>query len=207
MSEKYPATISREKILVLALVSEGAIFVLALAAARFFTGIDIFKNFGVNLMDIARGTLFALPALAGFIALTSPGARNLPVIGPLRKVALTDIKMLFAQSRDIDLVLISLIAGIAEEVAFRGVLQVKTGIIAASVIFGLLHFITPGYFAFATLMGLYLGALFSHYGNLSVPVVAHAVYDMGALLYLKHFTVNDDFEENRRAENGPNNPP
>lgn len=160
-------------------------------------GINLFGNLGINLMDAARGTLYALPPLAGFIALTLPRAKNLPVIGPLRKVVLTDIKMLFAQSRNIDLVLISLIAGIAEETAFRGVLQVKTGIIAASVIFGLLHFITPGYFAFATIMGLYLGALFSHYGGLAVPAAAHAVYDMGALLYLKHFAVYDEAENQK----------
>jgi hypothetical protein len=176
---------SRNKILVLAVVSEAAILALALGAARFMGMPPIFLNFGADIMDMARGALYALPPLAGFIALTSRRAKDLPVIGPLRKIVLTDIKRLFSQSPDIDLVLISLIAGIAEETAFRGVLQVKTGIMAASVIFGLFHFVTPGYFAFASVMGIYLGAIFSHHGGLSVPAAAHAVYDMGALLYLK----------------------
>jgi hypothetical protein len=91
---------------------------------------------------------------------------------------------------------ISLVAGLGEEILFRGVIQeglsgwiggppgVWTGLAAASILFGLLHPVTPCYAAFAALIGLYLGGLWITTGNLLVPIVAHAVYDFLALVYV-----------------------
>jgi membrane protease YdiL (CAAX protease family) len=91
-----------------------------------------------------------------------------------------------------DFVVISLLAGAGEEGVFRGILQgylsgvmgEVPALIAAAALFGLLHFITPLYAVLATLMGLYLGWLFLATGNLVVPMIVHALYDLAALLYL-----------------------
>ncbi len=75
----------------------------------------------------------------------------------------------------------------AEELLFRGVIQVKLGIVGASIIFGLLHFITPAYCVIATIMGFYLGFLFQYYESLLIPIQLHFIYDLGALLYLRYY--------------------
>ena len=74
---------------------------------------------------------------------------------------------LFAGVGWLQLALVSLVAGVGEELFFRGVLQptligwigIAAGLIAASVVFGLLHAITPTYALLATAVGAYLGWL------------------------------------------------
>jgi membrane protease YdiL (CAAX protease family) len=90
------------------------------------------------------------------------------------------------------LALIAMLAGVAEETLFRGVVQVGLtrvlpeggALVATSVAFGLAHFVTPTYAILAGLAGLYLGSLYQLQGNLLVPIIAHALYDFIALLYL-----------------------
>jgi CAAX protease family protein len=90
------------------------------------------------------------------------------------------------------LALLALLAGVAEEALFRGVVQLGlsrwlplwAGLAAASLLFGLVHFLTLSYAALAALVGLYLGALLILSGNLLVPIVVHALYDLIALIVL-----------------------
>jgi membrane protease YdiL (CAAX protease family) len=92
----------------------------------------------------------------------------------------------------VDLVGIAALAGLGEEMVFRGVLQPALGhqigkwgaLASASVLFGLAHAVSVTYAVLATLMGAYLGALWMYSGNLLVPVVVHGLYDLVALLYL-----------------------
>lgn len=87
--------------------------------------------------------------------------------------------------------LVSILAGVGEELLFRGVLQdglaLKFGIapalVTASLIFGLAHFITPAYFLIATAMGAYLGLIYHFTDNLLIPVIVHALYDWIAIHY------------------------
>lgn len=89
-------------------------------------------------------------------------------------------------------VIVSLVAGIAEEALFRGVLQsalVETlgaagAILAAGAFFGLAHAVTPLYAGLAALVGGYLGLVFHLSGNLVAPVLTHALYDFVALIWL-----------------------
>lgn len=89
------------------------------------------------------------------------------------------------------IVAVSLLAGFGEELLFRGVIQAGlehltgavAGLLLASLIFGLLHAITPAYFLLATLMGLYLGLLYQQTGNLLIPCLVHALYDWIAITW------------------------
>ena len=56
------------------------------------------------------------------------------------------------------------------------------GLAVASLLFGLLHPITPTYVAIAALLGAYLGAVWLATGNLLTVIVAHALYDFVALV-------------------------
>ncbi|MCS7337669.1 MAG: CPBP family intramembrane metalloprotease [Verrucomicrobiae bacterium] len=87
---------------------------------------------------------------------------------------------------------VSILAGIAEEVLFRGVAQAGIasglgqipGLLIASALFGACHAVNRPYALVAGVIGLYLGALFILTGNLLAPIVTHALYDFAALLYL-----------------------
>ena len=97
---------------------------------------------------------------------------------------------------------ISFLAGLGEEMLFRGLLQdglahwlgnsfglgeaagLWLAVGLASTLFGLLHWISPFYALVAGLIGAYLGWWRVQSGNLLGPIVAHALYDFVALVYL-----------------------
>ena len=99
---------------------------------------------------------------------------------------------LFAGCTILDFALISLVGGLGEELLFRGLIQpalahwlgVAAGVILASLLFGAAHLITPTYAVLAAAIGAYFGYLTISADNLLVPIVAHAVYDFAALIYL-----------------------
>jgi membrane protease YdiL (CAAX protease family) len=73
--------------------------------------------------------------------------------------------------------LLSLIAGLPEEILFRGALQPALGWLPTSILFGTLHAITPAYFVYATAAGGLLGGLAIWQNGLWAPVAAHVVID------------------------------
>jgi uncharacterized protein len=95
-----------------------------------------------------------------------------------------------------EMALVAGLAGLGEEMLFRGVIQNATstwlggdygpvaGLVLASLLFGSAHALSPAYAVLATGIGLYLGGLWLATGNLLVPIAAHAVYDFVALVYL-----------------------
>jgi membrane protease YdiL (CAAX protease family) len=115
---------------------------------------------------------------------------QIPPLIRIRKVVDELIRPLFADCTVAELAVLSLLAGFGEELLFRGVLQEAMSgwcgpwlaLAAVSLVFGLVHAITPTYAVLATLMGVFLGGLWLASGNLLVPIVAHAVYDFAALV-------------------------
>lgn len=139
--------------------------------------------------DLGLGIAATLPLVLGFaICVRWP-------IGPLARIkSFSDefIRPFFRPCTWYDLAGISIVAGFGEEMLFRGLLQeglghrlgTGYGLAIASVLFGLLHLITPTYALLATACGAYLGGLFSLTDNLLVAIVPHALYDFVALTYL-----------------------
>ncbi len=188
--EKRGISFTRNRVLLMALVVEGSVLIIALILARFLD-ISITPLSNNYRKDILLGTSGACLPLIVFVLILSKRAESVPFIGPLRQIILNEIRALFSQSTIIDILLISIVAAFAEEILFRGIIQIKLGLIPASIIFGFLHFITPAYFVIATLMGLYMGGLFQTYNSLLIPIQIHFVYDFGALLYLRYFASED----------------
>jgi uncharacterized protein len=115
---------------------------------------------------------------------------------------------LFRRCGLVEMAGISLLAGVGEEMLFRGVLQATfadwlgrlpgagqmgwngvqpadwAAAVAAALIFGAAHWVNAGYALLAALIGLYLGGLWILTGNLIYPIAAHALYDFVALVYL-----------------------
>jgi hypothetical protein len=76
-----------------------------------------------------------------------------------------------------------------EELLFRGLLVPTAGVLASSLLFGVLHQVRGkgrwGWMAWATVMGLLFGGLFAATGNLFGPLVAHAAINHANLRFLR----------------------
>jgi membrane protease YdiL (CAAX protease family) len=182
--KKRPMSL-RLKLLFLALLVEGAAFILALFLARHW-GIALFPLTEHLLRDLLIGTAAAAIPFALFCFTVSDKAEAIPLLGSLRKMVRGEIKAVFASATVLDICLISLWAGLAEELLFRGVIQARWGLIAASVLFGVLHFVTPAYALLAMVIGFYIGLVYHFFQSLLIPIQLHAIYDFGALLYLRY---------------------
>lgn len=89
------------------------------------------------------------------------------------------------------------ISAVAEELFFRGALQPAIGIVATSIIFGLLHF-APGkrflpWPIQALVMGFALGGLFWLTGDLMAPVAAHFTINYQNLHFINRYNPEPEF--------------
>ena len=101
------------------------------------------------------------------------------------------LRPLFGKWSILQLLVISVIAGISEEAFFRGAIQgsladrvgVSIALVMVSLLFGAFHLITWAYAIIAAFIGAYLGCLWIWTGNLLTPMITHALYDFAALVY------------------------
>ena len=115
-----------------------------------------------------------------------------PPIVRLIELVDTRIGPLFAGAGVGELALVSALAGVGEEVLFRGVVQESlarsmpptAAIAVAGLLFGAAHWVSFTYAVVAAVVGCYLGALFHATGTLAAPIVTHALYDLVALVML-----------------------
>ena len=138
---------------------------------------------------LAWGIAATAPLLLG---LTWCLRTTLAPVARLVQVVEQRIAPLFAGSGPLALALVALFAGLGEETLFRGVIQpalaahlpMWAALAGTAALFGIAHWITPTYALLAGIVGAYLGALLLVSGNLLVPIVAHALYDLVALTLL-----------------------
>jgi membrane protease YdiL (CAAX protease family) len=187
-SEEGAGGSPRETVVLLAILVEGGLLVLASILGWAFDQPPL-QGVTWDVRGVLLGVAAALPLFAAFLL-----AQWVP-LGPLRRLRRFGeevVRPLLAPCSVIDLLGISGLAGLGEEVLFRGVLQGALArwlgfgwaLAIASVLFGLVHFVTLSYAVLATLAGLYLGAVWLYADNLLAAVVAHALYDFLALLWL-----------------------
>jgi len=125
---------------------------------------------------------------------------------PFRHLAeVTDqlVKPLFRGTAIHGLLLVSLLAGLGEELFFRWAIQgglaaIDDGPLAqvlvllfASLLFGLCHYLNHAYAFVTFVIGIYFGILMWLAGTWIAPAIAHGLYDFIALIYLTR-KVGDD---------------
>lgn len=168
-----------------------------LAVAAYFLGELVNRPPGERILwnaaDALWGVVAAVPPLALLIVLMR---LPLAAIDSVREFCRDFLIPLFRAASWWHIVLICALAGLGEEMLFRGFVQlgltdaiggtqgIVVGLAVASITFGLAHAATRAYTIAATVIGLYLGAVLVITGNLLVPIVAHAAYDLGAFAYL-----------------------
>ena len=141
------------------------------------------------------GVLATMPMVVVLVGL------NRWPVGPfaeLKRFVHQQLVPMFAGLSLCELGLLSVAAGVGEELLFRGLLQSGiadwvgspygwlVGLAVASILFGVCHWLSTLYALLATVVAVYLGVLFLTTQDLLVPIVAHALYDLIALIYLVH---------------------
>jgi hypothetical protein len=170
----------------LALTGEAGLLLLAWGLGRWL-GISPLQQIHPDLDGVLWGLAATVPLLLGLAWMLA--ARSGPV-HRLVSFVVDQLGALVAARSPAELALLAAVAGISEEVLFRGVVQVALArvlgepgaLLVASVLFGLVHFATRAYAVLAGVMGLYLGALFLFQGTLLAPIITHALYDFIALI-------------------------
>lgn len=202
MDDNHPG---RAELLRMALLCEGGLALLALAGGWIFNQ-PVWNSFYWDIRAVGWGLAACLPLLLLFyLCLRCP----VGPVGSIKRFADDIIQPLFGACTFLDLALICTLAGFGEEMLFRGLLQPLLaqwlgwwpGILLAAVIFGLAHPITPSYVVLATLMGLYLSWLWQASDNLLTAILAHAVYDFLALVWLTRFEPAPEVANCQRKEN------
>lgn len=132
--------------------------------------------------------LWGLAAGAALLGLWLAGRLLLPMARELER---TIAELLDGLSPS-DALALALISGFAEELFFRGAVQGSFGVVAATVLFALLH-TGPGrpfllWTAFALAAGAAFGALALTRGNLLAPIVAHVMVNAVNLTRLARAT-------------------
>ncbi len=176
----------------MAVVVEGGLALAAVVAAWIFrvTLRDLFPSAGAPLLAaVGRGLLATLPMLVIFWLLVNS---NWPMMRQLREQVQWLIDEMFPSRSIAQFAMVAILAGVGEELLFRGTIQSVLGnwttpiigLVVTSLLFGLAHALSKLYFLFAVTVGIFLGWMTLKYNDLVAPMVAHGVYDFLALVYL-----------------------
>lgn len=189
-------------------------FELGLAGVAWLVGWPMGIDPWADLAPSPRGMLIGALATGPIVVLLLLCDRE--SIRPLWRIreVLEEVILPFLRGRSaFQLALIAGAAGLGEETLFRGLIQAglsdrlgpASGVILASAVFGLLHALTAAYAVIAGLIGAYLGTLYLMTGDLTVPVVSHALYDLVALIYFLRTPSGDTIGPNEpdREETNP----
>jgi membrane protease YdiL (CAAX protease family) len=176
----------RRQAVLLGVLFEGGLAVLACLLGWLLGRSPLGDRFSFDVLDAGWVVAATVPMFLAFLAV------NYLPLARIRRFFEEVLRPLFRHCSLLELALISLLAGVGEEMLFRGVIQGALadwlgpwwGLVLASVVFGLLHAITATYVVLAFLLGLYLGWVWLANGNLLVVIIAHALYDFCVLVYL-----------------------
>ncbi|MEI7993298.1 MAG: CPBP family intramembrane glutamic endopeptidase [Methylococcaceae bacterium] len=154
-------------------------------------GIDPFVNIVFSETAIAFGVIGTAPLFLMFLALEKVQGES---VVNIRKLLLNTLGPGLHRYHWTDLLILAAIAGVSEELLFRGVIQpwietswgITAGLILSNIVFGLVHAVTPLYAVLAALVGIYLGLSLDYGGerNLLTPIIIHGFYDFLAFVAL-----------------------
>jgi uncharacterized protein len=173
-----------------ACIFEASLILVALFLA-WIADLDPFANLYYSETAIAIGVLGTMPLFFLFLCLEYFPHKSLVDI---KDLLLKTLAPGLYQRHWSDLLTLAAIAGISEELLFRGVIQpwiadswgITVGIWASNIIFGLVHAITPMYALLVTMVGVYLSWSMTIGGgnNLLTPIIIHSLYDFLAFVAL-----------------------
>lgn len=173
------------RLLPLAVVGEGG---LAIAGGVWLYAAGHPVTVGATWPALAAGgaTAAGLWLIQWWLQTQAPRAFGVQALRDLQR---TVFEPLFAPLSTAEMVAISALAGVGEEIFFRGAVQASFGWPVAAVAFGVCHLGVSGrgwvLGVWATLAGAVLAWLATATGGLLAPIVAHAGYDLAALIWIR----------------------
>jgi len=192
----------------------GSLIFIALAfLISLATKISPIETFAVTKEAIFYGLIGLLPLLLILLAFEYLNFNWLKTFRQQQVEFFASLGFRFTPFR---VVLMSLGAGIGEELMFRGTLQswlaqifaeqnwlaapypIMLAIIIPSILFGLLHSVNLIYIVIATVVSIYLGVLFVVSGNILAPIITHTIYDIIAIAYTQKLI--DQWRENTHTQ-------
>jgi hypothetical protein len=169
---------------------ESALILVALLLGA-IADINPFADLTFSETAITVGIIGTLPLFLMFLVMEQLSIES---VQNIKKMLLETLCPSLYKQHWTDLLILAAIAGIAEEALFRGVLQpwlerawgMDAGLIVSSLLFGLVHAVTPLYALLATLISVYLGLSLDYSGtrNLLTPIIIHGFYDFLVFLML-----------------------
>lgn len=201
---KAPPTLAGSRRLLLACVAEGGLIFLAVGLAWLLEEplAAAINPPGRQVQAVAIGLAATLPMVGFLVVLMRTTWRPAAVFrGQVRSL----LGPLLEGAGWGPILAIAVLAGVGEELLFRGVLQPAAirwldpvvapvarpaaasilGLLAVSLLFGLAHPMSRAYIVVATIGGLYLGLLPMLTGEVLSATVAHAAYDVVALVWFR----------------------
>jgi len=171
------------------LPSAVSIFIVGFVLSMFAEGWTFYGYLDVYAWPLGVGLGVVIYG-CGFLFTCTPKL----ITTPMRELLQT-LHNLFHKLNWFQIVVLSLLAGIGEELLIRGVLQSwlvnnsnpLIGVITASLIFGLLHYMTKTYVLLTFGLGLLFGAAFHFSESIVLVIVAHIVYDLIAFAMIVKF--------------------
>ena len=189
----------------MAIAFEGALLVVAYLGGVLL-GVPFMDRWDWSWEAVGWGVLACIPLWGVFYESVHNESKSLREI---RRFMDQNIRPLFERWSTWQLALLSVMAGLGEELLFRGFIQrglenwgsLTAGLVISSVLFGLAHAMTKAYLLLGILAGFFFGGIYVMTGNLLIPMITHAVYDFVALLYylrkttsLEELTEGDEWE-------------
>lgn len=181
-------TPNKQNFFKLAVYFEGSLIIVAVILG-WIVGIDPFVQIQFSELSLAYGIIGALNLFIAFLLLYRLEIESLQKI---RRILHDTLGPMLSDYHWTDLMVLATVAGVSEEILFRGVLQpwmesswgMTAGLIGSNIIFGLVHAVTPLYAVLAALVGIYLGLSLDFGGqrNLFTPIVIHGAYDFLAFV-------------------------
>ena len=140
--------------------------------------------------------IYLIPMVFMAIAFSSQIVSKIDSIRSIQNKVHEFAKAFLWKSHWLQILFLSVCAGLGEEILFRGYFQTEFGIHVASIIFGALHSLSVTYFLIATAMGYYLGYVFNVTESIWVVIGIHALYDFMALMILRRLKSEDSPTQN-----------
>jgi membrane protease YdiL (CAAX protease family) len=133
---------------------------------------------------------FSLVLGAAFAALVVVGTRVLVENAAWARNLHRDLRPMTLRLDGAGIVAMATLSAFAEELVFRGLLMPWIGLVPQALVFGVVHAQLSGpsrwvWVAWATVVGLALGAIFGVSGSLFGPMLAHGMINGLNLVYLK----------------------
>lgn len=165
---------------------------LILLAVSFILGLFIYRNlsFFYDLFNWQDQAIFKIGVMAGLLVVLL----DLLLMRVLPNKFYDDggLNERIFQNRNVfHIAVIAFIVSYSEELLFRGIIQTQFGLIAASIIFALIHYrYLFNWFLFCNIFTLsfVIGLLYSWTGNLAVTFIMHFIVDflLGLFIMIKN---------------------